>query len=109
MVIFEAERFKSCIEFGFSLNAYDAWAGDDADAEASDQVYFKKFNTLANLRKWYFEWHFNDFFSILAGREAAPTNFGTSEQGFYGENTFWVSNHGMCSGGRKMPVHFSRR
>ena len=96
----KGDRFKSVVELGIHYNAFDSKAGDEGE-----QFYYKKFNNLASFNKWYFEWYFNDYLSILAGQDYAPTNFFPSSQAFYGENSF--ANIGCMYTGKSPMIQFS--
>ena len=100
----QGDKFKSVVEIGIHYNAYDTKAGG-VGGDDGEQFYYKKYNNLVNFKKWYFEWYFNDYLSILAGQDYVPTNFSPSNQAFYGENSF--SNVGCLYTGRHPMIQFT--
>lgn len=94
------DRFKSVVELGIHYNTYDTKAGDEGE-----QYYYKKYNNLTNLRKWYVEWYFNDNLSILGGQDWTPAQLLPSEQRFYDYNSF--ANIGCLYTGRSPMIQLS--
>ncbi len=74
------DKIDGCFEMGVDKNMYDARIfGITTDP------YLKHRSTVSMfLRKWYVQWHVNDFITLLLGKDCAPTNFFISNQTYYG-------------------------
>ncbi len=78
----KGDKIGGCLELGIAKNLYDSELWTDK------QELIAKFNYILGLKKWYMEFYFNDYLSLLCGRDIAPTCFLRSNQGFYGGNGF---------------------
>ncbi len=83
---FNNDKITGCIELGVHLNAYKG--GYMGGAETSSRFYLKEYKMQADLSKWYIEWFINDMFTLLIGKSTAPGCFFTSNQAFFGGNSF---------------------
>lgn len=95
----KGERFKGCVEIGIANNLYD-FAG-----EGPRLISYNKYNYALYLKKWFLELFLNDYISVMGGQDYALTCFSSSEQGFYGYNSF--SNVGCLYTGRNPMVKFT--
>jgi hypothetical protein len=87
-------KFNGCIELGINECVYDATL-------SGNSTYLRMFQKKAFLltaRKWYGEWHANDYLTLLLGRDYTPANFFPSSQGYWKDNSF--NNVGCLYAGR---------
>lgn len=97
----KGDRFSGKVEVGMHVNVYDYRANKENEL----QYYYEKYNDLIFLKKWYLEWYINDYFSLLAGQDIAPTNFFPSNQWFLCGNGF--NNVGCLSTGLNPMIQLS--
>lgn len=90
---FKGDRFGGCIEFGIHDNTYDA----TLHGSPTFLSLFEKRGMFVYMKKWYAEWYIHDMFTFLLGQDITPANFFSSNQAFWGGNSF--GNIGCLSTG----------
>lgn len=79
-VKYKLDRFAGCIEMGTHMNMYDS----KFYGSATTARFQRKVSDYIIMEKWFFEWYINDIFTLLLGKNFAPTNFFPSNQMFLG-------------------------
>jgi len=91
----KGDKWSGCMEFGISSNIYDANLSGITGLRL-----LRRENESLYMRKWYTEWYFNDFFSILIGQDNLPLNFVSQcNQAYYDWNS--LCNLGCTYTGRR--------
>jgi len=92
-VKYKGDRFGANIAMGTRNNSYDYhFSGSFSWPRVNKMI-----SEYITLSKWYMEWYINDYFTLLAGKSLAPTNFFPSDQLFFGGYGF--NNTGCLSTG----------
>lgn len=98
---FSTDRLNGCIELGVHSCIYQG----ELLGDVFYRQYLKKRKLSPFLKKWYAEWLINDYLGLLFGQDFSPGCFFTSNQAFFGGNSFL--NSGCLYTGRHPMLQLS--
>ena len=98
---FSTDRFIGCIEMGI----YSCVYGGELVGNVFEREFLIERKPLPFLKKWYAEWLINDYLGLLFGQDFSPGCFFTSNQAFFGGNSFL--NSGCLYTGRHPMLQLS--
>lgn len=94
---FKSDKIGACFEIGIRQAAYEGFV----TSEANTPLLQVREHMIVYAKNFYAEWYINDWMTLLIGKSAAPACFGSSNQRFYGGNSFsntgnlWTGSNAM--------------
>ena len=94
---FKSDIIGACFEIGIRQGAYEGMI----TSEANTPLMQVREHMIVYAKNFYAEWYISDWMTLLIGKSAAPACFGSSNQRFYGGNSFsntgnlWTGSNAM--------------